>query len=154
MFERLPQWHGEAGAGALAAHHQCRAAPSVCCRARPTSRRTNWSKLGEAYARRTGYPIQYQWTLLEGINDSEAELDGIARLLAGKYAVMNLIPYNSVEGVDGFDFRRPSWERAAEMARRLHRRGVLTKLRHSAGQDVEGGCGQLRARALGVAANA
>jgi 23S rRNA (adenine2503-C2)-methyltransferase len=108
-------------------------------------------ELGEAYARRTGYPIQYQWTLLEGINDSDAELEGIARLLAGKYAVMNLIPYNSVEGVDGFDYRRPSWERAAAMARSLHRRGVLTKLRHSAGQDVEGGCGQLRARALGVA---
>jgi 23S rRNA (adenine2503-C2)-methyltransferase len=33
------------------------------------------------------------------------------------------------------------------MARTLHRRGILTKLRHSAGQDVEGGCGQLRARA-------
>jgi 23S rRNA (adenine2503-C2)-methyltransferase len=32
------------------------------------------------------------------------------------------------------------------MARRLHRRGILTKLRQSAGQDVEGGCGQLRAR--------
>lgn len=103
---------------------------------------------GEIYARRTGYPIQYQWTLLEGINDSDAELEGIARLLAGKYAVMNLIPYNPTEG-DGF--RRPSWERAAEMARRLHVRGVLTKLRHSAGQDVEGGCGQLRARALGTA---
>jgi 23S rRNA (adenine2503-C2)-methyltransferase len=110
-------------------------------------------ELGEAYARRTGYPIQYQWTLLEGINDTDAELEGVARLLAGKYAVMNLIPYNSVEGVDGFDFRRPSWERAAEMARSLHRLGVLTKLRHSAGQDVEGGCGQLRARALGVAAS-
>ena len=106
---------------------------------------------GEAYARRTGYPIQYQWTLLEGINDSEAELEGIARLLAGKYAVMNLIPYNSVEGIDGNDFRRPSWERAAAMARRLHVRGILTKLRHSAGQDVEGGCGQLRARAVGAA---
>ncbi len=110
-------------------------------------------ELGEAYARRTGYPIQYQWTLLEGINDSDGELAGIARLLAGKYAVMNLIPYNSVEG-DGSEvdpFRRPSWARAAEMARTLHRRGILTKLRHSAGQDVEGGCGQLRARALGVA---
>mgnify|MGYP005851751691 FL=1 len=107
-------------------------------------------ELGETYARRTGYPIQYQWTLLEGINDSDAELEGIARLLAGKYAVMNLIPYNSVEGIDGFDYRRPSWERAAEMARRLHLRGVLTKLRRSAGQDIEGGCGQLRARALGV----
>lgn len=99
---------------------------------------------GERYARATGYPVQYQWTLLEGINDSEAELDGIVRLLRGKYAVMNLIPYNSVEGLD---FKRPSWERAAAIARSLHRRGVLTKLRHSAGQDVDGGCGQLRARA-------
>jgi 23S rRNA (adenine2503-C2)-methyltransferase len=57
---------------------------------------------------------------------------------------MNLIPFNAV---DGLHFQRPSWERAAAMARALHRRGVLTKLRHSAGQDVEGGCGQLRARA-------
>jgi 23S rRNA (adenine2503-C2)-methyltransferase len=32
------------------------------------------------------------------------------------------------------------------MARYLHRRGVLAKLRRSAGQDVEAGCGQLRAR--------
>jgi 23S rRNA (adenine2503-C2)-methyltransferase len=110
-------------------------------------------ELGEAYARRTGYPVQVQWTLLEGINDTDAEMDGIVRLLAGKYAVMNLIPYNSVEGVAGNDLRRPSWARAAEMARSLHRRGVLTKLRHSAGQDVEGGCGQLRARALGGAAS-
>ena len=109
-------------------------------------------ELGEAYARRTGYPIQYQWTLIEGINDTDAELEGIARLLAGKYAVMNLIPYNSVEGGDGF--RRPSWARAAEMARSLHRRRILTKLRHSAGQDIEGGCGQLRARVLGGAASA
>jgi 23S rRNA (adenine2503-C2)-methyltransferase len=99
---------------------------------------------GERYARATGYPIQYQWTLLEGINDGDDEIDGIARLLAGHYAVMNLIPYNSVEGLD---FKRPAWEQAAAMARALHRRGVLTKLRHSAGQDVDGGCGQLRARA-------
>jgi len=32
------------------------------------------------------------------------------------------------------------------IARTLHQRGVLTKLRQSAGQDVDGGCGQLRAR--------
>jgi 23S rRNA (adenine2503-C2)-methyltransferase len=103
------------------------------------------AELGEVYARSTGYPIQYQWTLLAGINDTDAELEGIARLLAGKYAIMNLIPYNSV---DGFDYRRPSWERATEMARSLHGYGILTSLRHSAGQDVEGGCGQLRARTL------
>ena len=100
--------------------------------------------LGEAYARATGYPIQYQWTLLEGINDTEEEIDGIVVLLKGKYALMNLIPYNSVPDLP---YQRPSWEKAAALARSLHQRGVLTKLRHSAGQDVDGGCGQLRARA-------
>jgi 23S rRNA (adenine2503-C2)-methyltransferase len=104
-------------------------------------------ELGERYARATGYPVQVQWTLLEGINDSDDELDGIVRLFKGKYAILNMIPYNAV---DGLDFKRPTWERAAEIARRLHQRGVLTKLRQSAGQDVEGGCGQLRARALGA----
>ena len=103
-------------------------------------------EMGEQYARATGYPIQYQWTLLEGINDSQEELDGIVRLLTGKYAIMNMIPFNSVEGVP---YQRPSWEHAASLARQLHQRGILTKLRHSAGQDVDGGCGQLRARALG-----
>jgi 23S rRNA (adenine2503-C2)-methyltransferase len=98
---------------------------------------------GERYARATGYPIQYQWTLMEGVNDSPEELDGIVRLLKGKYALMNMIPFNSVPGLP---YQRPSWERAAEIARTLHRRGILTKLRQSAGQDVEGGCGQLRAR--------
>lgn len=102
--------------------------------------------LGERYARDTGYPVQVQWTLLEGINDGDDEIDAIEQLLRGKYAILNMIPYNQV---DGLAYRRPSWERAAEIARALHRRGVLTKLRQSAGQDVEGGCGQLRARAQG-----
>ena len=102
-------------------------------------------ELGDRYSRQTGYPIQYQWTLLEGINDTDEELDAIVRLLAGKYAVMNMIPYNTVPDLP---FRRPAPERAAEIARLLHRRGVLTKLRQSAGQDIDGGCGQLRARAI------
>ncbi|MEO7151120.1 MAG: RNA methyltransferase [Burkholderiaceae bacterium] len=97
----------------------------------------------EVYARATGYPVQYQWTLLAGINDTEAEMDGIVRLLRGKYALMNLIPYNRVEG-DAFE--RPSARRAEQLARSLQGRGVLTKLRQSAGQDIDAGCGQLRSR--------
>jgi 23S rRNA (adenine2503-C2)-methyltransferase len=100
-------------------------------------------ELAEAYARATKYPTQYQWTLLEGINDTDDELDGIARLLAGNYAVMNFIPYNTVAGSA---YRRPSWQRAAQMTRYLHERGVLAKVRRSAGQDVDAGCGQLRQR--------
>ena len=101
--------------------------------------------LAENYARATGYPIQYQWTLLEGINDGDDELERMVALLAGKYAVMNLIPYNAVAG---FAFQRPPRERAEAMARRLCERGVLAKLRQSAGQDIDGGCGQLRARVI------
>jgi len=100
-------------------------------------------ELGEQYARTTGYPIQYQWTLLEGINDTDEELAGIVRLLKGKYAMMNFIPYNASAGLP---YRRPVPERAARMAGVLHQQGIITRLRQSAGQDVEGGCGQLRAR--------
>jgi 23S rRNA (adenine2503-C2)-methyltransferase len=100
--------------------------------------------LADEYSRATHYPIQYQWTLLEGVNDGDDELESIVRLLAGKYAVMNFIPFNTIDDVP---FRRPNIERAAAMVRYLHRRGVLAKLRRSAGQDVDGGCGQLRSRA-------
>ena len=106
--------------------------------------------LAGAYARATGYPVQYQWTLLEGINDGDDEVEAIARLLQGQYAVMNFIPFNAIPGSP---FRRPPMQRAAQMVRALHQRGVLAKLRYSAGQDVEGGCGQLRARSLAEAAS-
>jgi 23S rRNA (adenine2503-C2)-methyltransferase len=102
-------------------------------------------ELAETYARATGYPVQYQWTLLAGVNDSDEEIDRVAELLAGKYAMMNFIPFNAV---DGTAFRRPDWERCAELASRLQRRGIVTRLRDSAGQDIEGACGQLRARSL------
>jgi len=99
---------------------------------------------GERYARLTGYPIQYQWTLLDGVNDGQDELEALVELLRGKYAVLNMIPYNTNPGLD---FRRPSWDKAHAIAAWLFERGILTKLRDSAGQDVDGGCGQLRARA-------
>lgn len=142
-FERLPQGRVKP-ALALSLHTTD---PALRERLLPRAPRLTPQELveaGEAYARLSGYPIQYQWTLLEGVNDGPDEIEGIVALLSGKYGVLNLIPFNEVEGVG---FARPSWEKAAEMARVLHRRGILTKLRQSAGQDVDAGCGQLRARA-------
>ncbi len=103
--------------------------------------------LGERYARNTDYPIQYQWTLLKGINDGDDELDEAVRLLKGKYGVLNVIPFNSLEGDD---YQRPDSERIRTIVSYLQSRGVLTKVRNSAGQDVDAGCGQLRARAAGT----
>lgn len=142
VFERLPQ--GRVKPALALSLHSTRA--DVRAQLLPRAPRMvpqDLVEAGEVYARATGYPIQYQWTLIEGVNDSDEELEGIVRLLQGKYALMNLIPYNAVPDLP---FVRPSWARAAEMVRTLHQRGVLTKLRQSAGQDVDGGCGQLRAR--------
>ncbi|MES1980845.1 MAG: RNA methyltransferase [Pseudomonadota bacterium] len=99
----------------------------------------------EMYACATGYPVQYQWTLIEGVNDGDAEVERIARLLSGKYAVMNFIPFNAV---DGLSYRRPSAERIASMTHTLNRQGIYTRVRDSAGQEIEGACGQLRARSV------
>jgi len=144
VFERLPQ--GPVRPALALSLHSTDA--ELRARLLPRAPRLSPEELvaqADRYAGLTGYPIQYQWTLLEGINDSDAEVAGIVRLLRGKYAVMNLIPYNTVEDLP---YRRPARERALEIARTLHWQGILTTLRDSAAQDVEGGCGQLRARAL------
>ena len=144
VFERLPQ--GRVRPALALSLHTTRA--ELRTRLLPRAPRLTPDELvalADRYADATGYPIQYQWTLLEGINDTDEEIAGIVRLLRGKYAVMNLIPYNHVPDLP---YQRPQRQRALEIARTLHAHGILTTLRQSAGQDVDGGCGQLRARAL------
>ncbi|WP_374418522.1 RNA methyltransferase [Stutzerimonas kunmingensis] len=143
VFERLPQQRVKP-ALALSLHSTDAALRQALLPRAPQIAPDELVDLGEAYARATGFPIQYQWTLLKGINDNQDEMDGILRLLKGKYAVMNLIPYNSLEYDE---YQRPDGERIVQIVRYLHSRGVLTKVRNSAGQDIDGGCGQLRARA-------
>jgi 23S rRNA (adenine2503-C2)-methyltransferase len=144
VFERLPQ--GRVKPALALSLHTTR--PELRAELLPRAPRFDPRELveeGERYARLTAYPIQYQWTLMEGVNDGQDELNALVELLRGKYAVLNMIPYNAN---DGLPFTRPSWEKARAIAAHLHQRGVLTKLRDSAGQDVDGGCGQLRARAM------
>ncbi|MDX5372090.1 MAG: RNA methyltransferase [Pseudomonadaceae bacterium] len=146
VFERLPQQRVKP-ALALSLHTTKAQLREHLLPKAPKIAPAELMELGEAYAREVGYPIQYQWTLLKGINDGQDELDEILRLFRGKYAVLNLIPFNSLEGDD---YQRPDGERIVQIVRYLHSRGVLTKVRNSAGQDVEGGCGQLRARAVDI----
>ncbi|OHX18907.1 RNA methyltransferase [Chromobacterium sphagni] len=143
VFERLPQQRVKP-ALALSLHTTRADLREQLLPRAPRMSPAELVELGEAYARGIGYPIQYQWTLLAGINDGQDEMDAIVRLLKGKLGVLNLIPYNSLEADS---FQRPAGERIDAMKRYLHNNGVLTKVRDSAGQDIEGGCGQLRARA-------
>ncbi len=143
VFERLPQ-ETVKPALALSLHTTDAALRAMLLPHAPQIAIEELVERAEVYARATSYPVQYQWTLIASINDSDAELQRIAQLLSGKYAVMNFIPFNDV---DGLPYRRPSTERIAAMARALNRQGIYTRVRDSAGQEVEGACGQLRARA-------
>ncbi|HVS19699.1 MAG TPA: radical SAM protein [Planctomycetota bacterium] len=98
------------------------------------------------FADRTTYPLLVQWTVLADTNDGEDEARALAERLAGRRAIVNYIPFNTVEG-NGW--RRPGIERCVALVRAVRARGVLATLRRSAGQDVDGGCGQLRSRASG-----
>ena len=144
IFERLPQQRVKP-ALALSLHTTDAALRARLLPHAPRLEPQELVELGEHYARATGYPIQYQWTLLAGINDSREEIERVADWLTGKYAMMNLIPFNAVEDAV---FQRPAPEHAAELITLLRRRGIVACLRDSAGQDIDGGCGQLRARTL------
>jgi len=93
IFERLPQGTVKP-ALALSLHTTCAELRKKLLPRAPHIDPVELVELSENYARTIGYPIQYQWTLLKGINDSEEELKSIVKLLKGKYAILNLIPYN------------------------------------------------------------
>ncbi|MBK7331663.1 MAG: hypothetical protein IPI87_04390 [Betaproteobacteria bacterium] len=95
-------------------------------------------RAGERLQRATDYPIQHLRTLFAGINDGDDEVDGLARLLAGKYAVMNLI-HQKRRGRISVSASAP--ERAVEDAHAVYRRGVSRSCAISAGWDVGGGGG-------------
>jgi 23S rRNA (adenine2503-C2)-methyltransferase len=144
VFQRLPQGPVKP-ALALSLHSTRSELRAALLPRAPRIAPDDLVEAGDRYARDTGYPMQVQWTLLDGVNDTAAEIEGLVRLLEGRNAMLNMIPYNSIPGLP---FRRPPWDKAVAIARELHGRGVLTKLRNSAGQDVDAGCGQLRARGL------
>ncbi|MBA3023114.1 MAG: RNA methyltransferase [Gammaproteobacteria bacterium] len=142
VFDRLPQ-ETVKPALALSLHSTDDALRATLLPHAPQTPVAELMERCETYARATGYPTQYQWTLIEGVNDSDEELMRLVELLTGKYAIMNFIPFNDVAGLP---YRRPSTERMARMVGTLKQNGIVTQLRDSAGQEVEGACGQLRAR--------
>lgn len=99
------------------------------------------------YAQVGKYPIQYQWTLMDGINDEGEEIEELKKYWH-RSAVLNMIPVNVVEGSP---FKRPQEDKIREIQRKCKESGILLKFRDSAAQDVDGGCGQLRARILKAA---
>jgi 23S rRNA (adenine2503-C2)-methyltransferase len=115
----------------------------------PVARRFTLSDLRAALAR-APRTVLLQWTLIEGVNDSDAEADALGRFAQGLDVRVNLIPLNP--GPDPRQ-RAPSLARCRAFQRRLAAHGLRTLLRLPHGRTVGGACGQL-AGSLRVQADA
>jgi 23S rRNA (adenine2503-C2)-methyltransferase len=114
----------------------------------PTNPKTGLGAILEVadyYFERTGRQITYEYVLLRGINDAPEHAVELARLLAGRRAYVNLIPFNDVEGLP---YRRPTDEAISVFVERLHQAGVAVKVRKRKGSEIDAACGQLRRSAL------
>jgi 23S rRNA (adenine2503-C2)-methyltransferase len=94
------------------------------------------------YTTATGRRVSFEYCIINNINDGMDQARGVARLIEGMNAHVNLIAANpSCRGYD-----RPTPERVIAFESELKRMGVNTTLRRSYGADIEAACGQLRSR--------
>jgi 23S rRNA (adenine2503-C2)-methyltransferase len=126
-------------------------APNDALRSRivPTNPRTGLAAILEAadyFFEKTGRQLTFEYVLLHGINDGVEHAAELARLLRGRNALVNLIPFNDVEGLP---YRRPTDEALTAFVGRLRQGGVTVKVRKRKGSEIDAACGQLRRSALG-----
>lgn len=111
----------------------------------PANRRWPLSDLVAAfhtYQQRTGRRLFIEWTLIDGKNDSIAQAQHMAELLAGLDAHVNLIPLNPTPGYEG---QPTDMVAADEFQQVLQEAGFPCTIRQRRGIDVAAGCGQLKA---------
>lgn len=93
------------------------------------------------YVDKTGRRITFEYTLVNGKNDSDEDIKRLADLLRGLNCHVNLIPLNRVDET-GFD--TVSRKRAEEWKKALERKGIQATVRRELGSDIDAACGQLR----------
>jgi 23S rRNA (adenine2503-C2)-methyltransferase len=84
--------------------------------------------------------VTFEYVLLAGINDSPDDARGLAKLLSGMRAKVNLIPLNAAPGIP---FDRPNDAAVDRFGAILAERGVTVSVRKSRGRDIRAACGQL-----------
>lgn len=87
--------------------------------------------------------ITFEYILIEGVNDAEAQAELLAKRARSLHAKVNLIPYNTV---DGLQWTRPEEDVQERFLEILTKAGVQATLRREKGHDIEAACGQLRLR--------
>ena len=114
----------------------------------PTNDKTGLAAILEAadyFYAKTGRQVTYEYVLLRDINDQPMHAGQLGKLLRGRQAHINLIPFNDVAGLP---YRRLSEPALLDFLAILRDAGISVKVRKRKGADIDAACGQLRREAL------
>lgn len=110
----------------------------------PLNRKYSLERLREAiaeYQEISGRQITFEWTLLDGVNDTPQDMKELRDYAKGLQAAVNFIPWNPVAGLP---YRPSPMSRCRECRDTMTHAGIHTTLRAEKGQDIDAACGQLR----------
>ena len=85
--------------------------------------------------------ITFEYVMLKGINDSEAEARDLVKLISGIPAKINLIPFNSWPGSS---YECSDWDQIEKFGDIVNRGGYASPIRMPRGEDISAACGQLK----------
>ena len=97
----------------------------------------------QAYGEKTGRRVSYEWVLLAGVNDTERDARELGRLLRGKLAHVNLIPFNPVEDTP---YQAPERGAVRGFRELVEAQGLNVTVRDTRGREADAACGQLHER--------
>ena len=113
-------------------------------RTMPVNRKYNIDELLKAcqyYVRQTNRRISFEYAMIDGVNDSVANAEELAKRLKGILSHVNLIPVNAVKGTGYEKSKKESIKRFIAV---LERAGITATVRRTLGSDINASCGQLR----------
>uniref|UniRef100_UPI002592538A 23S rRNA (adenine(2503)-C(2))-methyltransferase RlmN n=1 Tax=uncultured Sulfitobacter sp. TaxID=191468 RepID=UPI002592538A len=111
----------------------------------PINKRWNIAELIEALR---AYPkvsnserITFEYVMLDGVNDSDADAHRLIELIRGIPAKINLIPFNEWPGAP---YKRSSNNRIRAFSEIVYQAGYASPVRKPRGEDIMAACGQLK----------
>lgn len=97
----------------------------------------------QLYVEKTGRRPTYEFAMIDGINDTNPEMQALVDFCTGTLCHVNLIQLNNIPDSP---FRPSPIEKVESLQRRLTMHGVETTIRNSRGSDIDAACGQLKQR--------
>ncbi|NWH07629.1 MAG: 23S rRNA (adenine(2503)-C(2))-methyltransferase RlmN [Alphaproteobacteria bacterium] len=89
--------------------------------------------------------VTWEYVMLKGVNDSNADAKELVRLIQGIPSKINLIPFNPWPGAP---YACSDWERIEEFAEIVNRAGYASPIRTPRGRDIMAACGQLKSESI------